>query len=96
MTTLEFTNHAAMRMQQRSIGRSDLDLILQYGEDIDGQGILLDNKAVDEAISSLKSQISRCERLRNTKVVLAGGAVVTCCPCGQKEARRMKKRVRRS
>lgn len=96
MKGLEITHHAARRMQQRSISESDLAIILRHGKEIDGQGILIDNKAADAAIRSLKSRIKEIERLRNTKVVLVGGTVVTCYPCARNEARRMKKRARRS
>ena len=96
MKGVEITCHAAARMQQRSISMSDVELILRHGEDIDGQGILLDNKAADAAIRLLKSRIATFERLRNTKVVVAQGAVVTCHACSPKEARHMRKRSRRS
>lgn len=96
MKSFAITRHAATRMQQRSISMSDVEFILRHGEEIDGQGILFDNRAADAAIRSLKSRIRTFERLRNTKVVLEEGSVVTCYPCGPKEARRMKKRARRS
>lgn len=96
MKSFEITRHAATRMQQRSISVSDVQLILRHGEEIDGQDILFDNKAADAAIRTLKSRIATFERLRNTKVVVDEGTVVTCYPCGTKEARRMKKRARRS
>lgn len=91
MKGVEITRHATTRMQQRSISYSDIALILRHGENIDGGGILLDNKAADAAIRLLKSQIAAFDRLRNTKVVVAQGTVVTCYPCGPNEARRMKK-----
>jgi Domain of unknown function (DUF4258) len=85
MTKLEITRHAGRRMRQRSISMSDIDLILQNGEEIEGQGVLMSNKAADSLIRSLKSQITAIDRLRNRKIVLAGATLVTCYPCGNRE-----------
>lgn len=92
MTDLDITKHAVRRMQQRSISNADIDIILRYGEDIDGDGILMSNKAVEDAIRSLKSRIATVERLRNKKLVMDGDTLVTCYPCKTREGRRMKKR----
>lgn len=94
MTELHITGHAGKRMQQRSISNADIDIILRYGEDIDGQGILMSNRAVEDAVRALKSRIATVERLRNKKLVVDGASVITCYPCKTGEGRRMKKLCR--
>jgi hypothetical protein len=96
MIDIEMTRHADKRIQQRGISKSDIDIVLRYGEEIEGQGLLMTNKVADDIIGSLKSQIVKIERLRNTKLVVDGAAIITCYPCGNREKRRMKKRMRRS
>ncbi|UWR10904.1 DUF4258 domain-containing protein [Sulfitobacter mediterraneus] len=94
MSEVDITRHAERRMQQRSISNFDIDLILRYGEDIDGDGILMSNRAADDAIRSLKSRIATVERLRNKKLVMDGDTLITCYQCKIHEGRRMKKRGR--
>ena len=91
MTSLIPTKHAQKRMQQRSMSAEDIELIVQNGEDIRGDGVLFTNHAADKLIRSLKKKITTIERLRNRKVVLNGSAVITCYPCDQSEMRRMRR-----
>ena len=93
MTFLTTTQHAQKRMQQRSMSEVDIDMIVQHGEDIPGDGVLLTNQAADKLIRFLKQTITRIERLRNRKVVIVGNAIVTCYPCDQSEMRRMRRRA---
>ena len=81
-------------MQQRGISISDIDMILEHGEEIEGNGIFMTNKRAEKLIRSLKREISTVERFRNTKVVVDGDNVVSCYACRTSEPRRMKKRTR--
>ena len=91
MSSLIPTKHAQKRMQQRSMSAEDIEMILQHGEEVPGDGLLLSNHSADKLIRSLKQEITTIERLRNRKVVLNGSAVVTCYPCDQSEMRRMRR-----
>jgi len=46
MHNLRICKHARKRMQQRSIRKSDIRLIVEYGEDIAGDGVFLSGKGV--------------------------------------------------
>ena len=94
MFDVHITKHAEKRMQQRGISVSDIDIILEHGKAIDGNGIFLTSKRSEQIIRSLKKKIAAVERLRNTKVVVKDDRVVSCYPCRNSEIRRMKKRTR--
>ena len=95
MFDVHITKHAEKRMQQRGISVSDIDMILEHGKEIEGNGIFMTNKRSEKLIQSFKKKIAAVERLRNTKVVVDGDTIVSCYACRDSEPRRMKKRTRR-
>ncbi len=73
---MQLTAHAQMRMQQRAVRDLDLALILKFGTEFD-DGLILRDKDVAEATSSMREEIRRLEKLRGKAVILEGDTVLT-------------------
>jgi len=78
MNTIILSYHAQARMRQRGIRNSDIELILQCGSAIGEDIYFLSRKDTEREIRRRKREIQALERLRNRKVVLCDGTVVTC------------------
>ncbi len=65
-------------MQQRGIKGPDIDLVLQCGTPLNTDTFFLLAKDVDREICLRKREIQALERLRNCKIVLSEGMLVTC------------------
>ena len=67
---MRFTQHAHLRMTQRGITRSMIDLVLEYGQ-LEQDKAILNRKHVQELIRELE------QKLRTAKKILdKGGCVV--------------------
>lgn len=88
----ELTSHAAVRAQQRSFSRRDIDLVVELGTHLNDGSVLLRRRDADERIVTLKAEITRLERLRNAKVVTLGSRVLTVYTATRREQKRMKVR----
>ena len=77
MTDITFTRHGEVRMSQRGIQKTDLDVILAHGTDIGRNRIMLKRRDADEAIRAHKKQIAKIERLKDKVLVVADGQLVT-------------------
>ena len=94
MTSVAITRHGEVRMSQRGIRRSDLDILLSHGTEIGPDRILLRKRDAAKVIRELKKQIARLERLTGKEAVVADGWLVTAYhrtrpirPSGRKTAR---------
>lgn len=80
--------HAATRMRQRGMRDADLRLVLATATQVAPDAYLLTDADVTREISQRKREIERLERLRNWKVVVADGSVITCYPARPQDQRR--------
>ena len=73
----EFSGHARRRMRQRGIREAQIDLVMRYGTPVDGGAFLLRRADAEREIVARKKEIETLERLRNCKVVISDGILVT-------------------
>jgi hypothetical protein len=76
MLNYQLTQHAKTRMPQRNLKKSDLDIVLTLGTEIN-DGVILTNNDASQAIRELKDEIKRVERLTNLFVVIENEALIT-------------------
>lgn len=77
METFSISNHAEIRMNQRSFRQSDIDLIITFGEQIAPDSIMMTKRRALQLIEDVKSKIQSIERLTNKKLVIEGDTIVT-------------------
>lgn len=94
MNTLNISNHAVTRMNQRGLRHSDLDLILRCGSEVGEDIVFLSRQDADREISRRKREIQALERLRNQKVVVAAETIVTCYRSKHSDQKRMLRTAR--
>jgi hypothetical protein len=92
--SFDYTKHGSERMSQRNFQDEDIDLIAHCGTYIGDDAVFMSNKDVDLEIRSLNELIKRIDRLRNKKIVIKGGALVTCYSCRPREVKRLQRRSR--
>ena len=71
------TRHGETRMRQRGMRNGDADLILACGTQVEDETWLLRERDVCRKIEALKREIRALERLKNHKVVVRDGRIVT-------------------
>ena len=79
---LDFSKHAARRVRQRGLRDRDVELVVECGTPVAGDGIVLLDSDVRREIARRKREIQAFERLRRCKVVVSEGAIVTCYHTG--------------
>ena len=77
MLDLYVTRHAETRMRQRGFRNADIDLVLSVGTRIADDAFFVSDHDVMREIERRRREIQQLERLRGTKLVVQGGAVVT-------------------
>ena len=75
---LVFSRHAARRVRQRGLRDRDVELVLDHGTPVAGDGVILLNRDAEREITRRKKEIQALDRLRGCKVVLSDGTIVTC------------------
>lgn len=78
MKDLTYTRHADVRMNQRGLRKKDVELVIEYGTPITDDRIELRRQDVHCAISRLRREIQRLEKLRGKIVVCDDALVITC------------------
>lgn len=73
----EFSRHATRRMRQRGFKEAQIDLVMRYGTPVDGGAFLLRRVDAEREIVARKKEIETLERLRDCKVVVSDGVLVT-------------------
>jgi len=91
MTQYQYCAHARARLQQRGRCERDVDLILRYGTDVKGDGVVLLEDDVIRTIRDLKTLSERLQRLANWKVVFAGNKIVTIYRARREHQKRLLK-----
>ena len=71
-----FTQHALSRIRQRGLYESDIQIIMDAGTPLDDDSVLLLDCDVAREVHKLKREITKLERLRGCRVVLAGAEKV--------------------
>lgn len=95
MQTLRFTRHAEARMRQRGFRNVDIALVLQVATRVSDDAYILRDKDAIREIERRRREIQQLERLRGTKLVVEGPAVVTIHHSDRKPIRSDSKRRRR-
>lgn len=94
MSGITLSVHGEARMQQRGLREDDLVLILQCGSALGEDVFFLTRKDADREICRRKREIQALERLRDRKVVIADGIVVTCYRSRRSDQKRMLRKRR--
>ena len=82
------TAHAAVRMAQRGIKDSDLELIQSIGSEVEG-GLLVRDKDFQAFDRELKRLRDRAKRVVGKRVVLEGNRLVTAYHASRSNERRL-------
>ena len=77
MTGVIVTRHGKVRMSQRCIRETDLEVILNHGAEIGRNRIMLKRRDAAKVIGVLKKQITNIERLTDKVLVVVDGRLVT-------------------
>jgi hypothetical protein len=92
MTSLTLTQHATTRMAQRGFRMSDLELITLIGTDT-GDGYIVRTKDIQELENLLRDIIGGLHRVRDKRVVIVDGRLVTAYQPSKCERRRLLRRT---
>jgi len=82
------TAHAAIRMNQRGIGKADIELAICCGTPIK-DGVFLSRSDVEVAIAERKYEIAQLQKLSGLVVVNVGNRVVTTYKATRPKVRRL-------
>ncbi len=85
---LDFSKHAVRRVRQRGLRDRDVELVVEYGTPIAGDGIVLFDSDVRREIARRKREIQAFERFRGCKVVVSAGTIITCYHTGRRRPAR--------
>lgn len=88
MLDYTITAHAEARMRQRGLRDADIELIIATASQVAPDAYLLTRADAEREIARRKLEIQQIERLRDCKIVVAGGTVVTCYPSRPKDQKR--------
>lgn len=91
---MAISKHARRRLQQRGYRESDIDLILQSGEE-GPEAYVLKSKDVDRVERELKWRISRLRRLQGSAVIVQEDTVLTVYRPDKARRRRLLARRKR-
>jgi len=81
----QISEHARQRLRQRGIKEARIDLVMRYGTPVDGGAFMLRKADAEREIVARKGEIAALEKLRDCKVVIADGVLVTAYrPVGRK------------
>lgn len=92
MNSLVTTKHATTRLAQRGFRMSDVELITLLGTDT-GDGYIMREKDSREIEHSLKELLQRVRHIRNRRLVVVNGALVTAYRASKRERRRLFQRT---
>ncbi len=90
----ELTQHAQIRMSQRAFRPGDVALLLRVASQVAPDAYLLTAHDVQREVERRKQEIRQLERLRDCKLVVADGAIVTCYRSGRKDQKKTLRRGR--
>ena len=73
---MQLSAHGEKRMQQGAVRNRDLNLFMRFGTEF-GDGLILREKDVAEAICSMRAEMRRLEKLSGKAVILKGDTILT-------------------
>ncbi len=85
---LDFSKHAARRVRQRGLRDRDVELVVECGTPVAGDGIVLLESDAQREIARRKREIQAFERLRGCKLVVSEGTIITCYHTGRRRPAR--------
>ena len=88
MTPLKLTPHAVVRLSQRGMADSELELIALVGTEVEG-GYLVRRQDVQAVEQTVKRFLDKVRRLAGKRVVIDGERVVTAYHAGRHTERRL-------
>lgn len=77
MLELRLTRHAEVRMRQRGFRKVDIDFVVSVATRVADDAYVLTNKDAAREIERRKREIQQIERLRGSKIIMEGGALIT-------------------
>lgn len=87
MPDLHVTNHAETRMRQRGFRKADVDLVLGIATQVGEDAFMLTDQDAAREIERRKHEIQQLERLRGSKMIVEGGALITLYHVARKPQR---------
>ena len=89
LQSIRASKHAVERMHTRGVSEKDIDCLLKYGSQTKN-GYLIKKKDAQAAITNLKREITRIERLASKQVliIVKEDTLVTIYPATRKQFRR--------
>lgn len=87
MNNLILTRHATSRMSQRGMRQSDLNILMQFGEQISDDALMITQNTGKKIIHSI-------ERLMNKKFIIEGDVLVTAYQPNKTQSRKDTKKLR--
>ncbi len=88
MTSLALTNHAGVRMAQRGLLPSDIDLIMAIGSEVE-DGVFLRRKDVQVFERAVRCLLGRVKKLEGKRLVVTNGYLVTAFHASPREQHRL-------
>ena len=88
MGNLALSQHAIIRMAQRGIDMSDIDLIMAIGSEVD-DGVFVRRKDVEALEHGARSLLRQLKRVRSKRLVLAQDCLVTAYHASRPEEHRL-------
>ena len=76
MTSIAVTKHATERMAQRAISMGDIEIVTNFGTEVEG-GYIFRRSDVAALVSELKTRILQIQRLAGQRVVQKNGKLVS-------------------
>ncbi len=83
-----------MRMQQRGYRPQDIDLVQEYGTQLNDDCYILLNKDVECVNNMQKQIIQHLKRLMGTMIVVIDERLVTCYRPNKKYLKKLRRRIR--
>jgi hypothetical protein len=73
---IALSGHCQVRLQQRGLKTRDMDLMMEFAEEVD-DGYIMTNKARVNAIAELRRKLQRVERLGGVAFITNNGVAIT-------------------
>ncbi len=88
MTYHILTRHAETRMRQRGLRDADIAFLVENATQVAPDAYLFSRADADRQIAKRKREIQQLERLKDCKVVVEGGTILTCYHATPKDQKR--------
>lgn len=95
MIEYPMTRHAECRKQQRGFRDVDISIVMKTATQVAPDAYMLTQVDAEREIAKRKREIQQLERLRGSKIIVAGDAIITCYHANSNERKRTMKKHRR-